>query len=100
MRGIACSNQKRTGTCIYKVETYSQHTDPMDVPVSPISESEEDDHDIDLTPTTAKSPLPQSAVGAAAGAALGGIAAATFEDEIEECSTVIPLMIHQYKVLV
>ena len=61
-----------------RVETYNQHTDPMDVPVSPISESEEDDNDVDLTPTTAKRTLPQSAIGAAAGAAFGGVAAATF----------------------
>jgi hypothetical protein len=61
-----------------RVETYNQHIDPMDVPVSPISESGEDDNDIDLTPTTAKRPLPQSALGAAAGAAFSGVVAATF----------------------
>jgi hypothetical protein len=62
-----------------RVESYSRHTDPMmDAPVSPISESDEDDNDVDLTPTTAKRALPQSAFGAAAGAALGGVAAATF----------------------
>jgi hypothetical protein len=61
-----------------RVETYNQQTDPMDVPVSPISESEEDDDDVDLTPTTAKRHLPQSALGAATGAAFGGVTAATF----------------------
>jgi hypothetical protein len=62
-----------------QVEAYSRHTDPMmDAPVSPISESEEDNNDVDLTPTTAKRALPQSAFGAPAEAALGGVATATF----------------------
>ncbi len=62
-----------------RVETYNRHTDPMDVPVSPISESEEEDNNVDLTPSTAKRPLLQSALGAVPGAALGGVASATFE---------------------
>lgn len=61
-----------------RAETYNQHIDPMDVPVSPISESGEDDIDIELTPATAKRPLPQSALDAGAGAAFGGVVAATF----------------------
>jgi hypothetical protein len=60
-----------------RVEAYTLHTDNMDVPVSPISESGEDDHDVDLTPTITKTPLPRPDEGAAAGAAFG-VAAENF----------------------
>lgn len=62
-----------------RIEVHNLRTDPMDEPVSPISEIEEDGDDVDLTPTTAKQTLPQSVLGAAAGAAFGGVAASTLD---------------------
>lgn len=62
-----------------RIEAHDPQMDPVDKPVSPISETEEDGGGCDLNPTTAYGTLTQSAWGASAGAArasFGWVAAA------------------------